>query len=685
RDARSKLVIITSNKTVVKSKDKSTSFIRYRAIYQCMCGSDNAEGRHASKKRQIGWENVDCGCCLLSTSMSELTICSIDHVLLTIDELIGDFSHSAPCQDTEKMIHNPRIPLHPLLREYALSLLRKNIPLPQLRQHCRDWAHERWGTSVGDSSHRYVLADHESTSLYRTIAQESGISQGSAAQDNIHLWFNSEKPQPPDPCLSAARIAYSPYIPGKTERFSIILMTPEQKLLAWKFGHRKQMLMDLTFGFCSGRALLAIMMVLDDQNKGLLVAFLMFTAKKQTKAVHADYDKVLLTEQLELWKEGMGRNEAGEEFDPYVGGTDYDPRERHGLRTNWPLIILLLCLFHVWQAWRNGLNKYLRIIPKGPDRQLTRQHLAKFLMRLLKVITDYDEAISEYNAQVTHFKNIAKARNSGSLAKNQSKGALGFLAYLQGYLKARELWESWSLAGAEAAARRMNVPLSHVARTTNPLESFNGRIKGVYFAPYMHSGRLPRIDNWILIMITRVLPEFFERWAERREQKLYYTDMRTVAPKPDSKVIPRSRMAASDPNAPPLPKPLPHSASTTRTSLTDPLPSNSTPDTLIAAAKRWLDIVLNIPLVADGEEGEGADPHSKEFENSLMAQVAGDDGEDSEDDEPLNLAIYDVEGFGTCLVVSAAGGTIVREQSAHWRSDNCYPHIHPTQLTPSFS
>ncbi|KAJ7926377.1 hypothetical protein B0H13DRAFT_1599629, partial [Mycena leptocephala] len=143
----------------------------------------------------------------------------------------------------------------------------------------------------------------------------------------------------------------------KSERCSIILSTPEQRQFAWKFGHGKQMLMDLTFCVCNGRALLAILMILDDQNKGLPIAFILFTAKKDTKAVHADYDKVLLTEQLGFFKVGMGKNEAGEAFEPAAIGTDYDPRERHGCRSTWLKVLLLLCIFHIWQAWPNGLNK----------------------------------------------------------------------------------------------------------------------------------------------------------------------------------------------------------------------------------------------------------------------------------------------------------------------------------------
>ncbi|KAJ7458973.1 hypothetical protein FB451DRAFT_1046462, partial [Mycena latifolia] len=529
RDARSKLVIITSNSVPLKSKDKQINFTRTRTIFQCQCGIDNHDGRHASKTREMGWEDVGCGAWMRVTSTHDKRDSDkSNHVLLTIDEIIGDFSHSALCPDTIKMSRDPRIPLHPDLRDYALSLLRKNIPLPQLRQHCREWAHKHWGMNVGDKTYRYVFCDHETTSLYRTLAREAGIPQRSAAQDNLHLWFNSEDPHPPDPRLSAARVAYSPFIPGQTERFSIILMTPEQKLLAWKFGHRKQLLMDLTFGVCNGRALLGILMALDDEMKGLPVAFFLFTAKQDTKAVHADYNKALLEEQIQLWKSGMGKNDAGEEFEAYVAGTDNDPRERHALRAAWSQILLLLCIFHIWQAWRNALNKFLRIIPEVSDRQQTRQHLAKFLMRLLKEIRDYDQAITEYNAQIHHFKKLSKS--GGHLAKAQAKGALAFLTYLQGYLKLRDMWQSWSLAGAEEAARRMGIPVSEVARTTNHLESFNGRLKGVYFSPYMHSGRLPRIDFWVLTVITKVIPDFLESWAEKRERKEYYNNMRAAAP-----------------------------------------------------------------------------------------------------------------------------------------------------------
>ncbi|KAK6988928.1 hypothetical protein R3P38DRAFT_2803880 [Favolaschia claudopus] len=367
-----------------------------------------------------------------------------------------------------------------------------------------------WGTQAGDSLYRFTLSPYETTSLYRTIAQESGIPQRSSPENNLDLWCRAENSSPPDPRLAASCLSYTHLIPGHSERFSIILLTPEQRLLAWKYGHKKQMLMDLTFGVC---ALLAILMVLDDQQKGFPVGFMLFTAKKDAKAVHADYNKELLADLLQKWKEGMGKNEEGESFDVKVAATDNNTRERFGLRQNWPEVLLLLCIFHVWQAWRNGLNKYLRAIPKGPDRRSVRTRLAKFLMRLLKEIDIYEDAINAYKTELEDFKKLGRTRTA--IAKTQSKAAIAFLTYLQGYLKAHEMWQSWSLAGAKKAAEIMGIPVSHVARTTNTLESFNGRLKGVYFSQYQHSGRLPRtvpacIEATVTVTVGSVVLPLFE-------------------------------------------------------------------------------------------------------------------------------------------------------------------------------
>jgi hypothetical protein len=85
-------------------------------------------------------------------------------------------------------------------------------------------------------------------------------------------------------------------------------------------------IMDLTFGVCSAWAL-AILMVIDGKNRGQLVALILFTACKEAKATHADYNGALLQDLLNRWKAAMGKNSNGEEFCISIANTDNDPHE----------------------------------------------------------------------------------------------------------------------------------------------------------------------------------------------------------------------------------------------------------------------------------------------------------------------------------------------------------------------
>ena len=121
----------------------------------------------------------------------------------------------------------------------------------------------------------------------------------------------------------------------------------------------------------------------------------------------------------------MGKNSSSEDFCITVANTDNDPRERHALQWNWPDIHLILCMFHTYQAWRNGLNKHLRIIPRGHICQQVRWRLGAFLMKQLKEIDLYEEALTTFNEEVGYFKRLENELKP--LAKKASKGGLAFL------------------------------------------------------------------------------------------------------------------------------------------------------------------------------------------------------------------------------------------------------------------
>ena len=542
--------------------------------------------------------------------------------MLVIDEISGMLDHSPACQQLIEMSKNPIIPLHPDLREHTLSLLRSLTPISHVRLLCRTWATKRWGDNPGDAQYRFTLTEYESTSLYHTLRREDGIPENSKALDNLDRWFRKNDPKPPSSVLTQSCLNYQPLGPGISDRLVIILSTARQQEMAWKFGHKRQMLMDGTFGVCSTCVLVFFLMVIDDRNVGVPVATIMFTPKKDAKAGHASYDRPLLSELLKRWKVQMGTNVHGEEFDMRVGNTDNDTHERFALQQNWTLIFLLLCMFHSWQAWRNGLNRNLGCVPKGDARKAVRSHLGKFLMRQLKEITDYSEAIDAYNQELAYFRSLG-TRGNNAIDMKKSQGGLAFLAYFKTYLNLRSFWMSWSKAGAVEAARILDIPVKDVPRTTNHLESFNGRIKQKYFTAYQRSGRLPRLDVWVMIMVTQVMVDFFNEYDERRRAADYYNLMRYAAP---------TRPTIS------------HSISPPQEEINQF--DTAVPVTIIPASTSAIVTELN-----------------DDVENSMMQELEDDGadeldgGSDSEEEEDLDMSVCseDLEGMGIPLVVDPDG------------------------------
>jgi len=104
-------------------------------------------------------------------------------------------------------------------------------------------------------------------------------------------------------------------------------------------------------------------------------------------------------------------------------------------------------------------------------------------MKLLKDtgISHYNQVIQIYTDEIAHWEKCQ--RKQDHLSKSQAAAALGFLDYLRSYVKNEACWLPWSPAGATKAACQLGVPISQIAPTMNPLEPFNGCIKGKYYKP----------------------------------------------------------------------------------------------------------------------------------------------------------------------------------------------------------
>lgn len=125
-----------------------------------------------------------------------------------------------------------------------------------------------------------------------------------------------------------------------------------------------------------------------------------------------------------------------------------------------------------------------------------------------------------------HFQEASRATTG--IRRKQGIAGLKFLEYLSSYLSSRAFWMQWSRAGIIAVAELLGIPVEKVPRTTNHLESHNNHLKGDYFADHCHGGRLPRIDEWIIILVTQVIPDFFFRRENTRALEEHRAYLRTV-------------------------------------------------------------------------------------------------------------------------------------------------------------
>ena len=97
-----------------------------------------------------------------------------------------------------------------------------------------------------------------------------------------------------------------------------------------------------------------MVLIQDENRKGVPIAFLLFSVLTGNKATHAGYNTNILKELLSHWHNHLNHLEPSKgSFTPYVAITDSDTKEQGALLQVWPGIFLLLCRFHLCQCLTN--------------------------------------------------------------------------------------------------------------------------------------------------------------------------------------------------------------------------------------------------------------------------------------------------------------------------------------------
>lgn len=105
--------------------------------------------------------------------------------------------------------------------------------------------------------------------------------------------------------LAEAVFHYSPRT-SQNDRFEVCISTKEMRDATWKHAHHGQIHLDGTFGVCNKKVLLFIVMAVDEANRGVPLAFFLFSAPSGNKHTAAGYDTAVLERMLSVWKHSLG-------------------------------------------------------------------------------------------------------------------------------------------------------------------------------------------------------------------------------------------------------------------------------------------------------------------------------------------------------------------------------------------
>lgn len=297
-----------------------------------------------------------------------------------VTRIVGVGEHNTECTQSV-MARVPAIPLHPHVYEVALAQLQQgaryvnillcfflaqpitkcsisviqstNMDMLRSRSYRGMSSHHQTATS----NVRYNFMPTDTCHLYRLYNKSHGVDVTIPPEHNLNDWLDPSSPSFRQEIHDA--IFHYAARTEKGERLKVCISTPDMDDAAWKYAHGRQLILDGTFGVCSSRLLLFIAMGIDEEGKGVPLAFFLFSAPTGNKATHAGYNREILRELLTSWRGHLSRGRPTL-FRPLVAITDTDTKERSALLDVWPELWLILCRFHVRQCWTNHRKKLFK-------------------------------------------------------------------------------------------------------------------------------------------------------------------------------------------------------------------------------------------------------------------------------------------------------------------------------------
>ncbi|KAJ6564418.1 hypothetical protein B0H19DRAFT_1258869 [Mycena capillaripes] len=174
----------------------------------------------------------------------------------------------------------PSIPVHPSVYVSELAQLRDGVSFSNIRRKNQELfqakAYKDLPHDLASSQFRWILTHNKSRSLYHQYNHMKGVTVTDAPEVNVNNWLDPQS-EKYNPTLAHTIFHYSARA-EKGERFKVAIATDKMNRAAWTYGHKSQIILDGTFGDCDSRLLLFIVIAVNEDRKGVPVAFLLFSS-----------------------------------------------------------------------------------------------------------------------------------------------------------------------------------------------------------------------------------------------------------------------------------------------------------------------------------------------------------------------------------------------------------------------
>ncbi|PKY55703.1 hypothetical protein RhiirA4_475345 [Rhizophagus irregularis] len=191
------------------------------------------------------------------------------------------------CYESDMNLNVPLLRINETVKLIAQNLLQINVHFSYILDDNMDYINRHLEEKVLIDNERYLLLNQVIINIHNLMTKD--------------LWEIDNK----DNEIMEVTIYYKPQ-KELNDWFILVLATKEQQELAWKFGHNKILHLDGTFGISNKKILLFVLLVLDEQNKGIPIGYLLFSAAGGIQKASSNYNYTTLKELLLYNKHKLG-------------------------------------------------------------------------------------------------------------------------------------------------------------------------------------------------------------------------------------------------------------------------------------------------------------------------------------------------------------------------------------------